>query len=131
MISILMQAKKGKEFFYLGLYRAQDGTTVLKIGTTNNLKNRQQQHRRECPKLVNAPASRKENFRYIWTKALSARNTHHLEDSAREELKRHDEFEFLANDRFLLRKECPEVIEVKVRKVHLVPLRDLMRKEGF
>ena len=35
-----------KEFLYVGYYVDTEGNTILKIGTTNNLKRRQQEHTR-------------------------------------------------------------------------------------
>ena len=43
-----------KEFLYVGYYTDTEDNTILKIGTTNNLKRRQQEHTRNYKKTKNS-----------------------------------------------------------------------------
>ena len=55
-----------KEFLYVGYYIDTENNTILKIGTTNNLKRRQQEHTRNYKKTENCRLPKTGNFTYLW-----------------------------------------------------------------
>lgn len=122
MIEVKIKSNKIKENFYIGIYLSEN-VQVLKIGTTNNLKRREMEHKRNICKLKNYPGS---DYRTIWRIKLSRANTLKIEDQMRQKMKQHPSLHFIANDRFAIRGEIPE-IELTVRKIHKIPLGELLR----
>lgn len=112
--------KRGKEFFYIGHYMS-NGDYILKVGTTNRLKERRQEHTRNYRRNKNYPMSNEDKFEYDFIIPLSVYNTLRVEDRTREQLKNSGYGEFLRNDRFKCEKK-PEKIVVKVRKEYEVIL---------
>lgn len=122
MIKVRLQANKEKEIFYIGAYDA--GTEIiLKIGTTNSAKRRQGEYRRALKNMKNYPG---DNYRILWKIKLSKANTLRAESQIREKMKEHEALKFVANDRFLVQGEIPE-IELTIRKVHKIPIKELLQ----
>lgn len=110
-----------KEFLYVGYYIDTEGNTILKIGTTNNLKRRQQEHTRNYKRTENCRLPENGNFTYLWHLPLSKYNTLRYEDKNREEWKNLGIGTFIRNDRFKLKKPIAQV-PVKIRKTYQVSL---------
>ena len=104
-----------KEFLYVGYYVDTEGNTILKIGTTNNLKRRQQEHTRNYKKTKNCRLPKNGNFTYLWHLPLSKYNTLRYEDKNREEWKNLEIGTFIRNDRFKLKNGITKV-SIKIRK---------------
>ena len=122
MIKVKVKSSKEKESFYIGVY-SSEGVLILKIGTTNNLKRREAEHRRGICKLKNYPGS---DYRTLWEIKLSKANTLKVEDQMRKKMKEHPNLRFIANDRFAVKSEVPE-IELTVRKTYKIPLGELLK----
>ena len=112
---------KEKEFLYVGYYIDTLGRVILKIGTTNDLKRRAQEHTRNYHRAKQYTMPPDEIFHYLWNRPLSKYNTLRYEDSNREAWKELGIGEFVRNDRFILCK-VPESVPVKIRKVYQVSL---------
>ena len=104
-----------KEFLYVGYYVDTEGNTILKIGTTNNLKRRQQEHTRNYKRAKEYTMPKDENFTFIWHLPLSKYNTLRYEDKNREEWKNLEIGTFIRNDRFKLKNGITKV-PIKIRK---------------
>ena len=107
----LPKAKNNKEFLYVGHYYNKQGEYVLKIGTTNCLARRQNEHCRNY----------ESNFVYDWTIPLSKYNTLRYEDKNREQWKIDCVGEFISKDRFLCYTK-PKSVTVKIRKEYVIEL---------
>ncbi len=110
-----------KEWLYVGYYRDINNNYVLKIGTTCDLKRRQQEHTRNYRKAVHNPAPHDETFHYIWTLPLSKWNTHRYEERNIRAWQELEIGEFVRNDRFVLQK-IPATVPVKIRKTYQIAL---------
>ena len=110
-----------KEWLYVGYYHDVNNNFVLKIGTTNDLKRRQQEHTRNYRKAAHNPAPPDETFHYIWTLPLSKWNTHRYEESNIKFWQEMEIGEFVRNDRFVLQK-IPNFVPVKIRKTYQIAL---------
>ena len=110
-----------KEFLYVGYYTDTEDNTILKIGTTNNLKRRQQEHTRNYKKTENCRLPENGNFTYLWYLPLSKYNTLRYEDRNREEWKNLGIGTFIRNDRFKLKNGITKV-PIKIRKKYEVIL---------
>ena len=110
-----------KEFLYVGYYVDTEGNTILKIGTTNDLKRRQQEHTRNQKKTENCRLPENGNFTYLWHLPLSKYNTLRYEDKNREEWKNLEIGTFIRNDRFKLKDDITKV-SVKIRKKYEITL---------
>lgn len=110
-----------KEFLYVGHYVDTNGQYILKIGTTNNLKRRKQEHTRNyhMSKAYTLPAEDK--FEYDWSLPLSKYNTLRYEDRNRAAWQKCGIGEFVRNDRFCC-AEKPEFVEITIRKTYRIPL---------
>ena len=104
-----------KEFLYVGYYVDTEGNTILKIGTTNNLKRRQQEHTRNYKRAKEYTMPKDENFTFIWHLPLSKYNTLRYEDKNREEWKNLEIGTFIRNDRFKLKNGITKV-PIKIKK---------------
>ena len=104
-----------KEFLYVGYYIDTEDNPILKIGTTNNLKRRQQEHTRNYKKTENCRLPENGNFTYLWYLPLSKYNTLRYEDTNREEWKNLGIGAFIRNDRFKLKNGITKV-PIKIRK---------------
>lgn len=110
-----------KEFLYVGYYVDTEGNTILKIGTTNNLKRRQQEHTRNYKRAKEYTMPKDENFTFIWHLPLSKYNTLRYEDKNREEWKNLEIGTFIRNDRFKLKNGITKV-PIKIRKNYEIML---------
>ena len=110
-----------KEFLYVGHYVDTDGNYMLKVGTTNDLKRRAQEHTRNYhrTKVHTMPADTK--FEYDWSLPLSKYNTLRYEDKTRESWQRQHVGEFVRNDRFRCDNK-PDFVEITIRKTYKIAL---------
>lgn len=122
MIKVKVRSSKDKESFYIGVYNSE-GKPVIKIGTTNNLKRREAEHKKGICKLKNYPGT---DYRTLWELKLSKANTLKVEEQMRRKMKEHPSLRFIAKDRFAIESEVPE-IELTVRKTYKIPLGELLK----
>lgn len=113
--------KNDKEFLYVGYYVDDCGQYVLKIGTTNNLKRRKQEHTRNYKRVTAHRLPPDATFEYIWYLPLSKYNTLRYEDLNRKRWQEMEIGEFVRNDRFVL-AERPEFVEIAIRKTYKIAL---------
>lgn len=97
------------------------GRFILKIGTTNNLERRQQEHTRNYRKAREYTMPETGIFEYDWFLPLSKYNTLRYEDANREMWQRLGVGRFIRNDRFFCTKR-PKLVAVKIRKVYFIEL---------
>ena len=110
-----------KEFLYVGHYIDTNGTYILKVGTTNNLKRRQSEHNRAYRRTPHHPMPSANNFVYDWYLPLSKYNTLRFEDKTKEVWKALGLGEYVNNDRFVF-EEKPTEVEVTIRKTYKISL---------
>ena len=110
-----------KEFLYVGHYYDIDGRYILKIGTTNDLKRRTQEHNRNYRRAKTHTMPKDNEFIMDWYIKLSRYNTQRFEDTNRELWQAAGIGEFIRNDRFLCAVK-PLTVNVKIRKVYAVSL---------
>ena len=114
-----------KEFLYVGFYIDTDEKFVLKIGTTNNLVRRRQEHIRNYRKAKVHTLPDDRTFEYLWSVPLSKYNTIRYEDKNREMWQEMGIGHFIRNDRFIL-DNVPNFVPVKIRKIYQVALCQLI-----
>ena len=112
---------KNKEYLYVGHYTDKDGNYILKIGTTNNLKRRLQEHNRNYRKASNFPMAQNESFAYDWTLPLSKYNTLRYEETNKAKWIKELFGIFQSNDRFVF-LEKPACAVVKIKKEYCITL---------
>lgn len=110
-----------KEYLYVGHYYDKDGNYILKIGTTNNLKRRCQEHNRKYRGASNFPMRAGDSFTYDWTLPLSKYNTLRYEDSNKAKWQKELFGFFQSNDRFVF-LEKPACAVVKIKKEYVIAL---------
>lgn len=110
-----------KEYLYVGHYVDINGNFMLKIGTTNDLKRRAQEHTRNYRRAKNYTMPKTDKFVYDWWRPLSKYNTLRYEDKNREIWKAKNIGEFVRNDRFNCRTK-PKIVEVTIRKTYKIAL---------
>lgn len=110
-----------KEFLYVGHYTDTEGHYILKIGTTNDLKRRAQEHTRNYHRTRSYTLPKEDSFIYDWTHKLSKYNTLRYEDKNRERWKEEKVGELVRNDRFCC-KEKPCKVTIKIRKTYEIKL---------
>jgi hypothetical protein len=98
--------RANKEFLYFGGYIDIDGNIIFKIGTTNDLNRRKNEHDKAYAKTPNHP--RKTEFEYITYIELSHCNTLRYEDKFKEQMRLAGVGEYVENDRFIISKEEAE-----------------------
>ena len=111
-----------KEFLYVGHYTDTDGNYILKIGTTNDLKRRAQEHTRNYRKSLEHTMPPNGQFQYDWSLPLSKYNTLRYEDNNREAWKSAGVGEFIRNDIFVCGQAKPASVQVTIRKTYTVML---------
>jgi hypothetical protein len=111
-----------KEFLYVGHYTDSDGNYILKIGTTNDLKRRAQEHTRNYrrAKMYNLPKN--DSFTYDWYLPLSKYNTIRYEDRNRQKWQEMAIGDFVRNDRFNCGRRKPKSVQVTIRKTYVIDL---------
>lgn len=112
---------KDKEFLYVGHYIDTKGRYILKIGTTNDLERRRQEHnaRYRSSRCYQMPED--EFFHYDWWLPLSKYNTLRYEDSNRQKWIEENFGKFVRNDRFACASP-PKIVEIKIKKVYRIAL---------
>lgn len=111
-----------KEFLYVGHYTDTKGRFILKIGTTNDLERRAQEHTRNYRKSREYTMPPESRFEYDWHLKLSKYNTLRFEDLNRALWQDMGIGRFIRNDRFFC-EEKPDTIVVTIRKTYLVELK--------
>lgn len=112
---------QNKEFLYVGHYIDTDGNYILKIGTTNNLERRRQEHNRRYKKSKEHTLPLNDDFIYDWFIKLSKYNTLRYEDKTRNEWMKKNIGVFVRNDRFCC-KNKPKIVQVTIRKTYEIEL---------
>ena len=110
-----------KEYLYVGHYIDKNGFYILKIGTTNDLKRRAQEHTRNYKKSPNFAMPADGVFIYDWWCPLSKYNTLRYEDRNRAKWISENVGEFVRNDRFILHSPI-EFVEIVIRKTYKIAL---------
>lgn len=110
-----------KEFLYVGHYFDTDGRYILKIGTTNDLNRRKQEHNRNYRRAKTNTMPKENSFEYDWFLPLSKYNTVRFEDKNREAWKLLGIGKFVRNDRFAC-DEKPKSISVRIRREYVIAL---------
>ena len=110
-----------KEYLYVGHYIDCDGRYILKIGTTNDLNRRAQEHTRNYRKAKDYRMRDNDSFCYDWHRKLSKYNTLRFEDKNRQKWQELGIGEFVRNGRFCCETK-PDFVEIAIRKVYKVAL---------
>lgn len=109
-----------KAYLYIGHYIDDQGNYILKIGTTNNLKRRLQEHNKYYKEK--AKNNKTEcNFRYDWYKTFSDKNVELYEKRNKEKLKKAGIGRYLPKDRFICEKK-PTKITITIRRDYEIKL---------
>lgn len=119
--------RENKEFLYFGGYVDIEGNIIFKIGTTNDLNRRKEEHNRAYAKTPNHP--RKTEFEYLTYIELSRLNTLRFEEKFKDQMRLANVGEYVENDRFIIPREelnMPLVFKVKNEyTIHLSPLAEI------
>lgn len=110
-----------KEYLYVGHYIDVDGNFMLKIGTTNDLKRRQQEHTRNYRRAKRFQMPKDGIFVYDWHRLLSKYNTLRYEDKNRAAWQLLGIGDFVRNDRFRCSVK-PKSVKVTIRKTYEIEL---------
>lgn len=110
-----------KEYLYVGHYVDTLGRYILKIGTTNDLKRRAQEHTRNYRRAKNYTLPSGEKFEYDWVRPLSKYNTLRYEDKNRTLWQELGIGEFVRNDRFCCETK-PDFVQITIRKTYQIAL---------
>jgi predicted GIY-YIG superfamily endonuclease len=113
--------QQNKEFLYVGYYIVVDNNYILKIGTTNDLHRRQQEHNRNYRRAKSYTLPKDKEFVYLWHLPLSKYNTIRYEDQNRANWANENIGKFIRNDRFLITSPI-EYVSIKIRKEYLIKL---------
>lgn len=116
-----------KEFLYVGYYFDTDNRFILKIGTTNDLARRAQEHNRNYKRAPDYKLPADNNFVYLWSLPLSKYNTLRYEDKNRELWKEREIGIFVRNDRFCC-TEIPETVDIVIKKKYSIPVAQLVKQ---
>jgi len=111
-----------KEYLYVGHYIDLNGNYILKIGTTNDLKRRAQEHTRNYRKGKTLTLPKEEKFYYDWYLPLSKYNTIRYEDRNRQKWQEMEVGTFVRNDRFNCGQQKPKQVQVTIRKTYIIEL---------
>lgn len=110
-----------KEYLYVGHYTDTQGRYILKIGTTNDLKRRAQEHTRNYHRAPEYTLPPDGHFEYDWSIPLSKYNTLRYEDNNRAKLQEEAIGEYVRNDRFCC-VQRPTSITIRIRKEYTIEL---------
>lgn len=94
----------------------------MKIGTTNDLKRRAQEHNRNYRKTREFTMPQDSDFKYDWHLPLSKYNTLRYEDRTRAAWQELGIGRFIRNDRFYC-ETIPDTITVTIRKTYIIKLK--------
>ncbi len=111
-----------KEFLYVGHYVDAEGNYILKIGTTNDLKRRAQEHTRNYRRAKTLNLPKTDSFVYDWFLPLSKYNTLRYEDKNRRKWQEMAIGDFVRNDRFNCGRQKPSSVQVTIRKTYIINL---------
>lgn len=122
-----LNPRENKEFLYFGGYIDTEGKIIFKIGTTNDLNRRKEEHNRAYAKTPNHP--RKTEFEYITYIELSKLNTLRYEEKFKEQMKIAEIGEYVENDRFVIPKnELNMPLIFTIRNDYVINLSQLAEK---
>ena len=110
-----------KEYLYIGHYIDTDGNYILKIGTTNRLRERQAEHTRNYKRAKKYQMPKDDKFIYDYVHMLGKYNTVRYEDKNREIWQNKGIGEFVRNDRFCC-SENPKEVEITIKKTYKICL---------
>lgn len=113
--------KNPKEFLYVGHYVDENGNYMLKIGTTNDLVRRKQEHTRNYRRAKLYKMPKDQEFQYDCTIKLSKYNTLRYEDKTRRAWQEAQIGDFVRNDRFCCAQK-PMKVYVTIRKTYEITL---------
>lgn len=113
--------QSAKEYLYVGHYVDVNGNFMLKIGTTNDLKRRKQEHTRNYRRAKLYTMPKDQEFVYDKTIKLSKYNTLRYEDRTRKAWKEAEIGDFVRNDRFCCVVK-PKKVYVTIRKTYEIIL---------
>lgn len=113
--------RANKEFLYVGHYTDIDGNYILKVGTTNDLDRRRQEHTRNYRRAKQYTMPNEDKFEYDFFIPLSKYNTLRYEERTKERWQAENIGVYIRNDRFIC-SEKPETVTIKIRKVYSVAL---------
>lgn len=121
MITVLPKyPKRGKEWLYIGHYTDVNGNFVVKIGTTNNLKRRLNEHNcRYRLTIKNNQLLAKTAFRYDLFIPLSHKNTLKYEKSVKDQWRAQGIGTYIPNDRFVFTAK-PQTLRFRIRKEYTI-----------
>lgn len=105
----------------MGHYVDTKGRYLLKIGTTNDLERRAQEHTRNYKKAKHFTMPEDAVFQYDWHIKLSKYNTLRYEDRNRQLWQDQGFGRFIRNDRFLCENK-PKTVNVTIKKTYIVTL---------
>ena len=105
----------------MGHYIDTSGRYILKIGTTNDLKRRAQEHTRNYRRAKDYTMPTDQRFEYDWHCPLSKYNTLRYEDKNRSLWQEMGYGDFVRNDRFCC-KIKPEIVKITIRKTYEIAL---------
>lgn len=105
----------------MGHYVDTLGRYILKIGTTNDLKRRAQEHTRNYRRAKNYTLPPEQKFQYDWVRPLSKYNTLRYEDKNRNLWQELGIGEFVRNDRFCCETK-PDFVQITIRKTYQIAL---------
>lgn len=114
-------SKTQKEYLYVGHYTDVNGNYILKVGTTNILDRRRQEHNRNYKRAKEWTMPKDGTFEYDFSVPLSKYNTLRFEDLTRQRWIEENIGEFIRNDRFVCR-EKPKRVTVTIRKTYTIEL---------
>lgn len=107
---------------YVGHYVDTKGRYILKIGTTNDLQRRKQEHTRNYRRAKDYTMPAGSCFEYDWHLPLSKYNTLRFEDKNREQWQKIGVGKFVRNDRFCCGNRKPASVKVTIRKTYEIEL---------
>ena len=106
---------------YVGHYFDSEGNCILKIGTTNNLHRRRNEHNINYKKSANHTMPLNGSFEYDFWLPLSKYNTLRYEDKNRQLWIEQEIGEFIRNDRFCC-TEKPQTVSIFIKKEYIIEL---------
>lgn len=110
-----------KEYLYIGHYTTVDNKYILKIGTTNDLQRRKQEHERNYKRAKQFTMPEWGTFDYDFKLKLSKYNTLRYEDKNRNLWQSLNIGQFIRNDRFYCPVKPPQIIII-IRKTYVIKL---------
>lgn len=113
--------KNEKEYLYVGHYIDHKERYILKVGTTNNLERRKQEHERKYKATREYTMPEGGSFIYDWVLKLSKYDTLRYEDRTKTAWKEAKIGNYIRNDRFYCTAK-PEKVYITIRKTYEITL---------